>query len=131
MRRIIERVVPVVTTTTWKISWETDPPDSDHLVEAVSNDLRSSGVFSETAQNAQPLQERLQHLRVACGRVYREARAATIAGRPGHGRADELEGEEVLEPGDGQDEEEGAAHRGHQGDPPPGVGAGDDRQATA
>ena len=54
MRRIIERVVTVVTTTTWKISWETDPPDSDHLVEAVSNDLRSSGVFSETAQNAQP-----------------------------------------------------------------------------
>lgn len=54
MRRIIERVVTVVTTTTWKISWETDPLDSDHLVNPVSNDLTSSDVFSETAQNAQP-----------------------------------------------------------------------------
>jgi len=26
MRRIIERIVTVVTTTTWKISWEADPP---------------------------------------------------------------------------------------------------------
>ena len=25
MRRIIERIVTVVTTTTWKISWDTDP----------------------------------------------------------------------------------------------------------
>ena len=29
MRRIIERVVTVVTTTTWKISWEADPPHAD------------------------------------------------------------------------------------------------------
>jgi hypothetical protein len=28
MRRIIERVVTVVTTTTWKISWEADPPSA-------------------------------------------------------------------------------------------------------
>ena len=54
MRRIIERVVTVVTTTTWKISWETDPPDSDHLVDPVSNDLTSPDISSETAQNTQP-----------------------------------------------------------------------------
>lgn len=29
MRRIIERVVTVVTTTTWKISWEADPPPTE------------------------------------------------------------------------------------------------------
>lgn len=29
MRRIIERVVTVVTTTTWTISWKDDPPLSD------------------------------------------------------------------------------------------------------
>ena len=29
MRRIIERVVTIVTTTTWKISWEADPPQAD------------------------------------------------------------------------------------------------------
>jgi hypothetical protein len=28
MRRIIERVVTVVTTTTWTISWQEDPPHS-------------------------------------------------------------------------------------------------------
>jgi hypothetical protein len=33
MRRIIERVITVVTTTTWKISWEAEspPPDSDSI----------------------------------------------------------------------------------------------------
>ena len=29
MRRIIERVVTGVTTTTWKISWEADPPHAE------------------------------------------------------------------------------------------------------
>ena len=34
MRRIIERVVTVVTTTTWKISWETEPPPSGAVVDS-------------------------------------------------------------------------------------------------
>ena len=29
MRRIIERVVTVVTTTTWTITWQEDPPQPD------------------------------------------------------------------------------------------------------
>ena len=41
MRRIIERVVTVVTTTTWKISWEADTPhtqpEADSAQEIVSN----------------------------------------------------------------------------------------------
>ena len=36
MRRIIERVVTVVTTTTWKISWEADPPQPGPTAEPVS-----------------------------------------------------------------------------------------------
>ena len=54
MRRIIERVVTVVTTTTWKISWEHDPPHSDHQIDPVFNDLTSSELFSEPTQSAQP-----------------------------------------------------------------------------
>jgi hypothetical protein len=33
MRRIIEKVVTVVTTTTWKISWEADTPPADHPID--------------------------------------------------------------------------------------------------
>ena len=33
MRRIIERVVTVVTTTTWTISWKDDSPPSDGKVD--------------------------------------------------------------------------------------------------
>jgi hypothetical protein len=33
MRRIIERVVTVVTTTTWMISWKDDPLPSDGKVD--------------------------------------------------------------------------------------------------
>jgi hypothetical protein len=36
VRRIIERVVTVVTTTTWKISWEADPPRPVPPVELAS-----------------------------------------------------------------------------------------------
>ena len=39
MRRIIERIVTVVTTTTWKISWEADPPASMPAVDPVFEDL--------------------------------------------------------------------------------------------
>ncbi len=35
MRRIIERKVTVVTTTTWTISWETDPPQPDPQTDPV------------------------------------------------------------------------------------------------
>jgi hypothetical protein len=45
MRRIIERVVTVVTTT-WKISWEADPPFAN------TTSLESSG--PETLQNSPP-----------------------------------------------------------------------------
>ena len=39
MRRIIERVVTVVTTTTWTISWEADPSPVDLSLEAASQEL--------------------------------------------------------------------------------------------
>ena len=39
MRRIIERVVTVVTTTTWKISWEADPRPSRPAADPVSDGL--------------------------------------------------------------------------------------------
>ena len=53
MRRIIERVVTVVTTTTWKISWETDSSHPDHPLNPVSNDLPSSNVLSEIVYDTQ------------------------------------------------------------------------------
>ena len=37
MRRIIERVVTVVTTTTWKISWEADAHPSGPAADPVSD----------------------------------------------------------------------------------------------
>ena len=56
MRRIIERVVTVVTTTTWKISWETDTPHAsrDQTADSVLNELPNPDVLSETAQSPQP-----------------------------------------------------------------------------
>jgi hypothetical protein len=39
MRRIIERVVTVVTTTTWKISWEAEPDPSQTQTDPVSGEL--------------------------------------------------------------------------------------------
>ena len=53
MRRIIERVVTVVTTTTWKISWETDSSHPDHPLDPVSNDLLGPDVLSETVYDTQ------------------------------------------------------------------------------
>lgn len=49
MRRIIERVVTVVTTTTWKISWEADPPQSD----SPEGSLPSPAVLSTTVHDNQ------------------------------------------------------------------------------
>ena len=56
MRRIIERIVTTVTTTTWKISWETDTPHAsrNHQADPISNDLSDPDVLSETAQSLQP-----------------------------------------------------------------------------
>jgi len=50
MRRIIERVVTVVTTTTWKISWEADSPQTE---AALSKDLPSLDSLSETLYDTQ------------------------------------------------------------------------------
>lgn len=48
MRRIIERVVTVVTTTTWKISWEPDSSQPDHSVDSIFNALPSPDALPET-----------------------------------------------------------------------------------
>jgi hypothetical protein len=53
MRRIIERVVTVVTTTTWKISWEADSSHLDQPLDSVSNDFPGPNVLSETIDDAQ------------------------------------------------------------------------------
>ena len=39
MRRIIERVVTVVTTTTWTISWENDPSPAQQEADPVALEL--------------------------------------------------------------------------------------------
>lgn len=36
MRRVIERVVTVVTTTTWTISWKDDPPPTEGTADPVT-----------------------------------------------------------------------------------------------
>lgn len=48
MRRIIERVVTVVTTTTWKISWEADPPQPDSAAEPASLQTSTLNISSST-----------------------------------------------------------------------------------
>jgi hypothetical protein len=48
MRRIIERVVTVVTTTTWKISWEADPRPSQPKEDPDSEELPYLGILSES-----------------------------------------------------------------------------------
>jgi hypothetical protein len=53
MRRIIERVVTVVTTTTWKISWEADTPHSDSPADPASNDLPNPKFLSDVAHRVQ------------------------------------------------------------------------------
>ena len=50
MRRIIERVVTVVTTTTWKISWEADPSPSHP-----STLLRASPTTDPVSEDLPPL----------------------------------------------------------------------------
>jgi|SRR5690349_13200811 hypothetical protein len=53
MRRIIERVVTVVTTTTWKISWETDSSQPNQAIDPVSNDRLNPEVLSERVYDIQ------------------------------------------------------------------------------
>ena len=67
MRRIIERVVTVVTTTTWKISWEADPPYAEPGAEPVSpalpgpevvlTDTRPGPIVSEMKEVHSPEEE--------------------------------------------------------------------------
>lgn len=45
MRRIIERVVTVVTTTMWKISWEADSSQPYNPVDTVSNELPGLTIY--------------------------------------------------------------------------------------
>ena len=45
MRRIIERVVTVVTTTTWKISWEADPRQTSPKADSVADEILRSEVL--------------------------------------------------------------------------------------
>ena len=49
MRRIIERVVTVVTTTTWKISWEADSVHAQPKTAPVSEELPHSEILPESA----------------------------------------------------------------------------------
>ena len=48
MRRIIERIVTVVTTTTWKISWEADPPQASPKADSVSEEILHLEVLPES-----------------------------------------------------------------------------------
>lgn len=53
MRRIIEPVVTVVTTT-WKISWDSDSPLSDPAADPVSPDLPARGLVAEAERGTLP-----------------------------------------------------------------------------
>ena len=57
MRRIIERVVTVVTTTTWKISWEAEPSQTE---APISNGLSSLDRLSETLYDTQTSSDRIE-----------------------------------------------------------------------
>jgi hypothetical protein len=45
MRRIIERKVTVVTTTTWTISWQDAPPQPSSTVEPASDALSNTNIL--------------------------------------------------------------------------------------
>ncbi|HXQ34847.1 MAG TPA: hypothetical protein VN843_12610 [Anaerolineales bacterium] len=55
MRRIIERVVTVVTTTTWTISWQDDSPHTsrDSQPAPVANEVPKLDVSHERAKHIQ------------------------------------------------------------------------------
>ena len=54
MRRIVERVVTVVTTTTWKIFWEADTPHPNSPSDLDSSDLPNPEFLSDMAHSVQP-----------------------------------------------------------------------------
>jgi hypothetical protein len=53
MRRIIERVVTVVTTTTWKISWEAEPSSPGPADDFKSLQSSTSGPLPGTPRPAE------------------------------------------------------------------------------
>lgn len=53
MRRIIERVVTVVTTTTWTISWQDDPPHPESQADSVDGNLSQSQSLEDTQRSNQ------------------------------------------------------------------------------
>ena len=55
MRRIIERVVTVVTTTTWTISWQDDSVQSNHQSDPAAENVFESGFPHETAKHIQKI----------------------------------------------------------------------------
>lgn len=55
MRRIIERVVTVVTTTTWTISWQADTSPGDPQVVSAAEDISNLDGSSEAAKTIQEL----------------------------------------------------------------------------
>lgn len=57
MRRIIERVVTVVTTTTWKISWEQDLNASQPLAEAAAEEFSDPGNYPASPAPASTITE--------------------------------------------------------------------------
>ena len=67
MRRIIQRVVTVVTTTTWKISWETDPPRPSSPLGAtpaedtVPDDLPAPAIFQGTLPDMSAIETKEAH----------------------------------------------------------------------
>ena len=57
MRRIIERVVTVVTTTTWKISWEPEPPHAQPDSDPAFDELPSLEINPEPVQRSSTVLE--------------------------------------------------------------------------
>ena len=53
MRRIIERTVTVVTTTTWTISWQDDTLHLDPQADPVADNFPESDISHETAKHIQ------------------------------------------------------------------------------
>ena len=53
MRRIIERKVTVVTTTTWTITWQDDLPQADHHPDPVPDDSSQPHPLSLVQQSDQ------------------------------------------------------------------------------
>jgi hypothetical protein len=53
MRRIIERTVTVITTTTWKISWQEDALPSNPRPDSADDESLKPVVFPETVQHTE------------------------------------------------------------------------------